>query len=109
MKQRQASVLEARSTKQIAQKQSDIARAAEKQGEAVMLFTIVTIIFLPLGTIAGIYGMNASEWDDGKGPKLEHLLKVLFGTSIPLAIAILYFAFIVGSGASWPCSLRGRG
>ena len=86
MKQRQANILEARSTRQIAE-------ASERQSEAIMLFTIITIVFLPLGTIASIYGMNADEFGNKGGPKLEHIWKVLFGVSVPLAIVILYLAF----------------
>jgi hypothetical protein len=85
MKQQQASVMEARSSRQIAE-------AAERQSEAIMLFTIITIVFLPLGTIASIYGMNAAEFGQD-GPKLKHIWKVLFGISVPLATVILYLAF----------------
>jgi hypothetical protein len=85
MKQQQASVMEARSSRQIAE-------AAERQSEAIMLFTIITIVFLPLGTIASIYGMNAAEFGQD-GPKLKHIWKILFGISVPLATIILYLAF----------------
>jgi CorA-like Mg2+ transporter protein len=113
MKQRQANIMEAKSTtliseeqkkiavkqaeiatqqKDLAETQAKIAQTAERQGEVIMLFTIVTIIFLPLGTIASIYGMNAHEFGQG-GPKLQHIWKVLFGISLPLAVMILYIAF----------------
>ena len=85
MKQRQANVLEARSTKQIAQQ-------AEKQGEAVMLFTIVTIIFLPLTSVASIFGMNASEFGQGT-VKLGFIFKIMVPTSAGVAILILWLAF----------------
>ena len=87
MKQQQANVLEARSAREIAQ-------ASERQSEAVMLFTVITVVFLPLSTIASIYGMNASEFtNNAKAPRLKHIWKVLFGISMPLVFLILFSAF----------------
>ena len=57
-----------------------------------MLFTIVTIVFLPLTSVASILGMNASEF--GQGPvKLAHIFKIMFPTSAGVAILILWLAF----------------
>ncbi|CAO2651688.1 Nn.00g042580.m01.CDS01 [Neocucurbitaria sp. VM-36] len=36
-----------------------------RQNEIVLTFTVITIIFLPLGFISSVFGMNATELSDG--------------------------------------------
>ncbi|CZR64777.1 uncharacterized protein PAC_14676 [Phialocephala subalpina] len=54
LKQKQASVSEAYSARQEA-------RESARQGKTILVFTIVTIVFLPLSFIAAIFSMNATE------------------------------------------------
>jgi Mg2+ and Co2+ transporter CorA len=54
LKQQQASVVEARE----AVKQGE---ETLKQGRSIMLFTVITIVFLPLSFFTGIFGMNTTE------------------------------------------------
>jgi len=68
LKQKQASVIEARSARRDAKASADQAEASTslayetvKQGWSIMIFTIVTIIFLPLSFFTGLFGMNAKE------------------------------------------------
>ena len=53
LKQQQASLVEA--------------DAALAQGRSIMLFTVVTIIFLPLSFMSSVFGMNASELSGPSG------------------------------------------
>ena len=85
LKQQQANIAEVRTSRLIAE-------ASEKQSEAVMLFTIVTIIFLPLTSVASIYGMNAVDFGQGQVP-LSHIFKIMFPVSAGIALGILYLAF----------------
>ena len=55
MKQKQANIVEAH----LAREQTEV---AADQSRSVMIFTIFTIIFLPLSFFASIFGMNISEW-----------------------------------------------
>ena len=57
MKQKQANVLEAR----LASEQSQV---AVRQSRAVLIFTIFTIIFLPLSFFASVFGINSAEWNE---------------------------------------------
>ncbi|KAF1358915.1 hypothetical protein EJ07DRAFT_121732, partial [Lizonia empirigonia] len=58
------------------------ARATSKQGRAVMLFTIVTIIFLPLSFFTSYFGQNVSELTgDDQNPSSIELWRVA-GTSL---------------------------
>lgn len=74
LKQQQASIIEAKHA---------LLRADESvlQGRSVMLFTIVTIIFLPLSFMTSVFGMNASDFDsptgDGSSMTLRHQFKLL--------------------------------
>ena len=60
-----------------------------------MVFTIVTIVFLPLTAIASIYSMNAKDFGQGDIP-LQKIFKIMFPVSAGIAIAILLLAFAVG-------------
>jgi len=73
LKQKQASVIEARAARKDAKSSADQAEASTsltyetvKQGWAIMIFTIVTIIFLPLSFFTGLFGMNAKELLSGQ-------------------------------------------
>ena len=55
MKQKQANIVEAH----LAREQTEV---AADQSRSVMIFTIFTIIFLPLSFFASVFGMNISEW-----------------------------------------------
>ncbi|KAL2174042.1 uncharacterized protein P884DRAFT_280440 [Thermothelomyces heterothallicus CBS 202.75] len=58
MKQQQAGIIEAKAA---------IRRADETviQGRSIVVFTVVTIFFLPLSFFATVFGMNAQELDSG--------------------------------------------
>ena len=88
LKQRQENVQQARLT-------AKLAKSAERQGEAVMVFTVVTIVFLPLTSVASIYGMNAAEFGQGE-VKLTHIFRIMFPVSAAVAMVILYLAFARG-------------
>jgi len=65
MKQKQTSIIEAwsarRDAKSRAEASSALAFETVKQSGSIMIFTIVTIIFLPLSFFTGLFGMNAKE------------------------------------------------
>ncbi|KAG9240812.1 hypothetical protein BJ878DRAFT_524053 [Calycina marina] len=79
LKQQQAGVVEARE----AVKQGE---ESLKQGRSIMLFTVVTIIFLPLSFFASIFGMNAVELT-GEDGNLH--IKDIFIYMIPLSFGVI--------------------
>ncbi|KAK1749788.1 magnesium transport protein cora [Echria macrotheca] len=82
LKQQQAGVIEARE----AVKQAELTL---KQGQSIMIFTIVTIIFLPLSFCVGFFGMNAAELNDG------HLtLDTELRFMLPISAGIILLAFV---------------
>ncbi|KAK3396852.1 hypothetical protein B0T20DRAFT_244041 [Sordaria brevicollis] len=86
LKQQQASVVQAwESVRQ--------AEESVSQGRAVMMFTIVTIVFLPLSFMSSIFGMNNKEFTDQGSMTLRYELKLMFTISIGITIITLVTAF----------------
>ncbi|KAK4121997.1 hypothetical protein N657DRAFT_576474 [Parathielavia appendiculata] len=88
LKQQQAGVIEARE----AVKQAQLTL---KQGQSIMIFTIVTIIFLPLSFMASLFGMNAAELNEGLLP-LSTELRLMFPVSAGIILTSFLFAFSRG-------------
>ncbi|KAK3990762.1 hypothetical protein QBC44DRAFT_324721 [Cladorrhinum sp. PSN332] len=102
LKQQQASVVQAwESVKQ--------AEEAVRQGRAIMMFTVMTIIFLPMSFISSIFGMNNREFGGPDNPwsvkdqVLLYILPISFVVillSVTIAFsnllrALLYSAFVL--------------
>ncbi|KAF2647564.1 hypothetical protein K491DRAFT_784656 [Lophiostoma macrostomum CBS 122681] len=65
------------------------ARSAGQQSRAVMLFTVVTIIFLPLSFFTSFFGQNVREYTgDDKDPTLSQIWK-------PAAVAISVLVIVI--------------
>jgi Mg2+ and Co2+ transporter CorA len=77
---RQAGVVEARES--VKQGEESL-----RQGRSIMLFTIVTIIFLPLSFFTGVFGMNATNLTGSVGPGLYNWGDIFrfMSTSPPLS------------------------
>jgi hypothetical protein len=91
MVQRQAQVDEVR----LARLQADLASA---QSRSVMIFTVFTVIFLPLTFFTGLFGMNTREWGGGSFMTLRTIGLV----SIPASCVIITLALIV----AWSTRMR---
>ncbi|KAL2284203.1 hypothetical protein FJTKL_09172 [Diaporthe vaccinii] len=85
LKQQQASVFQTwQSTKQ--------AEETMRQGEAIIIFTVMTIIFLPLGFIASIFGMNNKQIS---GDEMPMTLRSQFNYMFPISTGIICFALVI--------------
>ncbi|KAI1370949.1 hypothetical protein F4677DRAFT_325871 [Hypoxylon crocopeplum] len=83
LKQQQAGVIEAR----------EAVRNGEevyKQGQSIMLFTVITIIFLPLSFISSLFGMNVVELNSGTLTFAEEF-KFMF----PIAAGVIILSFFL--------------
>ncbi|CAN9168945.1 unnamed protein product [Alternaria sp. RS040] len=77
LKSNAASLAEARASLAAAQSSAKEAQAASTQGRAVMLFTIITVIFLPLSFFTSYFGQNVKELTgDENNPSTWHLWRV---------------------------------
>ena len=85
LKQRQANVDEAR----LARYQADLTSA---QSRAVLVFTVFTVIFLPLTFFTGLFGMNINEWS---GTLTNVSWRTVVEWSIPLSLAITCTALVL--------------
>ncbi|MCJ1244358.1 hypothetical protein MMC30_001556 [Trapelia coarctata] len=85
LKQRQANVDEAR----LARYQADLTSA---QSRAVLVFTVFTVIFLPLTFFTGLFGMNINEWS---GAATNVSWRTVVEWSIPLSLAITCTALVL--------------
>ncbi|KAH7328776.1 hypothetical protein B0I35DRAFT_418300 [Stachybotrys elegans] len=86
MKQQQANIIEAKAA---------IKRADESvlQGRSIIVFTVITIFFLPLSFFTSVFGMNAREIsEDGKMP-LRLQLTLMFSISSVIVVVSLALAF----------------
>ncbi|KAL9098317.1 MAG: hypothetical protein Q9163_006008 [Psora crenata] len=85
MKQKQANVIEAH----LAREQTKV---AADQSRTVMIFTIFTIIFLPLSFFASVFGINAKEWS---GPQSNLLpLHRIFTYMLTISVAVIIVALL---------------
>ncbi|KAI0813899.1 hypothetical protein GGR55DRAFT_701684 [Xylaria sp. FL0064] len=99
MKQQQASVVQAWQ----AVRQSD---ETIKQGRSIMVFTLATIVFLPLSFLTSVFGMNNQEFGDNKW-RLKHQLLYIFAISAGVVFISLLFAFSAWIRA-WTWALYSR-
>lgn len=86
LKQRQANVSEARTSRAQVE-------VSARHGRSIMLFTIVTIIFLPMSVLATIFGMNVKQLNTGSNLDIGYISAILFPVSIAIAVLALVLAF----------------
>ncbi|KAI0885990.1 uncharacterized protein GGS22DRAFT_179033 [Annulohypoxylon maeteangense] len=87
LKQKHSNALEARFA-------GDQAVIAARQGQTVMVFTIVTIIFLPMSFIAAFFAINLQEWEGGK-LTIPYVSKYLFGIGLGVSVPLIATAFTI--------------
>ncbi|KAL4878842.1 hypothetical protein BJY04DRAFT_194726 [Aspergillus karnatakaensis] len=89
LKQKHANPFEAR----LAREQ---AAGTARQGKTIMIFTIVTIIFLPLSFITSFFTVNIAEFPEVAGSSsmpLSFVSKYIFGVGFAIAIPLILLAF----------------
>ncbi|KAF4446222.1 Protein SERAC1 [Fusarium austroafricanum] len=91
MVQRQAQVDEVR----LSRLHADLASA---QSRSVMIFTIFTVIFLPLSFFTSLFGMNTREWGGEKNLPLRTIGTI----SLPASFLLVVTALV----AAWSTSAR---
>lgn len=89
--QRQAQIDEVRLSRQ----QADLASAQER---SVMIFTVFTVIFLPLSFFSSIFGMNTYEWGGANNLSLRTIGVI----ALPASAALVVVALVV----AWSTSMR---
>lgn len=85
MKQKQANIDEMHLTRE----QTEV---AADQSRSIMIFTIFTIIFLPLSFFASVFGINAREWSGTSTNLSLHNIFLYMGT---ISLAVIIVALLV--------------
>ncbi|KAE8151169.1 hypothetical protein BDV25DRAFT_139154 [Aspergillus avenaceus] len=87
LKQKQANVDESRITRWQAE-------VAQNQSQSIMVFTIFTVIFLPLSFFTSLFGVNVREWSgEETNPDWAYMLAVAGPTSVAIIVIALSMAF----------------
>ncbi len=86
LKQKHSNALEARFAR-------DHAMIAARQGQTIMTFTIVTIIFLPMSFIAAFFSIQIKDWENNL--TLGYVSKYMFGIGLGISIPLVVMAFTV--------------
>ncbi|KAH6970758.1 hypothetical protein BKA56DRAFT_678724 [Ilyonectria sp. MPI-CAGE-AT-0026] len=73
------------------------ARATARQGKTLMVFTVVTIVFLPLSFTAAFFALNITQFRRDKGGTLDlaYVSQIMFPISAAITAILIYFAFKV--------------
>lgn len=85
LKQKHANAFEARFAR-------DQAAGTTRQSKTIMVFTIVTIVFLPLSFISSIFTINMKEFDN---LNLNYVAKYTFGIGFAISIPLVWVALTV--------------
>lgn len=84
--QRQAQIDEGR----LARQQADL---SSSQSRSVMIFTVFTVIFLPLSFFTSLFGMNTHEWGGGDNIGLRTIGLIALPASALLIVLALFVAW----------------
>ncbi|KUI64462.1 Ankyrin-3 [Cytospora mali] len=99
LKQKHSNALEARFAR-------EQAISAAKQGQTIMVFTIVTIVFLPMSFIASFFSINFADWGDGL--TIGYGSKYMFGIGLAISFVFVAMAFLVHDiSDAWKALIRG--
>ncbi|KAI2463271.1 hypothetical protein F4781DRAFT_426499 [Annulohypoxylon bovei var. microspora] len=85
------------------------AKDSAKQSNSIFIFTLITIVFLPLSFLSSLFALNVSDFPHESGNLVYEgwwLFPILFGVTAIVSIPAIFFAWNVNDISEW---LRGRG
>lgn len=85
LKQKHCNALEARFA-------GEQAAVTAKQGQSILVFTIVTIVFLPLSFIASFFSIDIDRWSGSNELTIGYVSKYMFGIGLGLSIPLIIMA-----------------
>ena len=101
LKQKHANAIEARFAR-------DQAEDTARQGKTILVFTITTIVFLPLSFMASFFAINILEFphdaaNGSTGVHLRWVSKYLFGIGFAVSVPLVVVAFVFADtqGSRW--------
>jgi Mg2+ and Co2+ transporter CorA len=97
-KQKHANAIEARFAREQAEFTAGQADLTRKQGETIMVFTIVTILFLPMSFVAAFFTINIT---DNHQLSLGYVSRYVFGIGLSISFVFIAVAFQVNRIQGW--------
>ena len=100
LKQKHANAVEARFQRKQAEETA-------RQGQTIMVFTIVTIVFLPLSFLASFFAINVIEFPRPPGTAgtgelhLSWVVQYILGIGLAVSVPLIGLAFVVGDIQAW--------
>lgn len=73
------------------QTQQSVEIQQEDHGKAILAFTVVTIIFLPLSFVTGLFGMNTVDIRNS-----DHTQWIFWAIAIPLTVVVMIATLTIG-------------
>ncbi|KAM7188703.1 hypothetical protein V8F33_010473 [Rhypophila sp. PSN 637] len=97
LKQKFSNILEARWSRTMAEEASRQAEETAKQGTTLMVFTSVTIVFLPLSFMAAFFALDVAQFPRNEANQLDlgTVLQYIFLISVVVVAPVLFIAFDV--------------
>ncbi|KAF0641023.1 hypothetical protein FPSE5266_06785 [Fusarium pseudograminearum] len=86
------------------------AEQSVKQGKTIMVFTIVTIVFLPLSFMAAFFAIDIHQFKRASDGKLSigYVSEIMFPVSAFIIAFLIYIAFEIDSFESWWTKWTGK-
>lgn len=97
-KQKHANAIEARFAREQAEFTAGQADLTRKQGETIMVFTIVTILFLPMSFVAAFFTINIADFPQ---LSLGYVSQYVFGIGLSISFVLITVAFQVNRIRDW--------
>ncbi|KAK5272239.1 hypothetical protein LTR99_010657 [Exophiala xenobiotica] len=100
LKQKHANAVEARFQRKQAEETA-------RQGQTIMVFTIVTIVFLPLSFLASFFAIDVIEFPRPPGTAaqgelhLSWVVQYILGIGLAVSVPLIGLAFVVGDIQAW--------
>jgi len=62
----------------------------DDNSKAILVFTVVTVVFLPLSFVTSFFGMNTADIRD-----MDSGQQIFWAVSLPVTLAIVGFAMVI--------------
>ncbi|KAL7926410.1 hypothetical protein ACQKWADRAFT_309247 [Trichoderma austrokoningii] len=94
LKQKQSTMIDTRTTRLQAEESHKMSLESERQGKTLLVFTIVTIVFLPLSFIAAFFAIPVKEFGNDNTPlTLGFVSEITFPVSAATSLLIIGIGF----------------